>query len=89
MLPPGHGRRGAGAGHRLAGIGQAGAGGLSCCASSTHGCCTVAAKCVPGPSSCHLKSNKWFAVEQMEPRVDPLIYSHACVYKDKTYKNQK
>lgn len=45
--------------------GGVGAEGLSCCASSTHGCCTVAAKSVPGPSSCHLKSNKWFAVEQM------------------------
>lgn len=62
------------------------AAGLFCrCASSTHVCCTVAAELVPGPSSCHLKSNKRFSVEQMEWRIDPLIYLHVCVYKDKIH----
>lgn len=65
--------------------GQRGAADICCCASSTHVCCTVAAELVPGPSSCHLKSNKCFAVEQMERRIDPLIYLHVCVYKDKVH----
>lgn len=65
--------------------GQHGAMDSCCCASRTHVCCTAAAELVPGLTSCHLKSNKWFAVEQMGWRIDPLIYLHVCVYKDKIH----
>lgn len=81
--PGARGRGRAGAERQRAG--QHAAGVFCRCASSTHVCCTVAAELVPGPSSCHLKSNKRFVVEQMEWRIDPLIYLHVCVYKDKIH----